>query len=88
MQKGVAMALSAPQHPRTAASQPDADRFAPVAAGGPIADLQRTLEQRLLAAERPMAPHDAEGGLAAEVSRIAGPALLAVAYVSVALWWF
>lgn len=81
------MALPSPQHPRPAAGTPDADRFGTVAAGGPIADLQRTLEQRLHAVERPMESKDIEG-IANRLSRLSGPALLAAAYVSIALWWF
>jgi hypothetical protein len=81
------MAQAAPKHPYSTVSAPTADRFGKVAAGGPIADLQRTLEERLLAADRPMAP--TEGiEVTHRVSRLAGPALLITAYAGVALWWF
>ena len=82
------MAQAAPQHPYAAVSSPEPDRFGAVAAGGPIADLQRTIEQRLIAADQPMM-HSAEGaGVAHRLSRLAGPTLLVAAYGAVALWLF
>lgn len=82
------MAQAAPKHPYPASTTSAPDRFGKVAAGGPIADLQRTLEQRLLAVDRPMAPTAEEAGIAHRLSRLAGPALLLAAYGAVALWWF
>lgn len=81
------MAQAAPEHPHPNIATPTADRSGKVAAGGPIADLQRTLEERLLAADRPMAPTE-EVGITHRVSRLAGPMLLIAAYAGVALWWF
>lgn len=89
------MAQAAPEHPHPHTSAPmvapiaapTADRFGKVAAGGPIADLQRTLEERLLAADRPMASTE-EVGITHRISRLAGPVMLIAAYAGVALWWF
>jgi hypothetical protein len=81
------MAQPAPVQPRIHPSAPDA--FGRVAAGGPIADLHRTLEERLIDCQAiPLVavPHDRGGPHI--VSRIAGPTLLVAAYAAVAIWWF
>ena len=82
------MAEAAPQQPHPIACPGVTDRFGRVAAGGPIADLQRTLEQRLLAADQPLTGDETESGIAHRASRLAGPMLLITAYVAVAAWWF
>ena len=83
------MAQAASQH--QPAISPEANRFGRVAAGGPIAEIQRTIEERMMAIDwqalQPAAATD-DGGALHRVSRAAGPALLAVAYAAVAIWWF
>lgn len=59
-----------------------------VAAGGPIADMQRSLEERLAAAGPIEDSPAQDGGIAHRISRLAGPMLLVAAYLAVALWWF
>lgn len=67
----------------------ETDTTGMVAAGGPIADLQRTLEERLIDCQAVMltsvSPH--LGG-PHPLSRMAGPTLLVAAYAAVAIWWF
>ena len=66
--------------------------FGRVAAGGPIAELHQTIQERLMTtdwnaqADADVVPVEAR---AIEVaSRLAGPLLLVMAYASVTAWWF
>ena len=80
------MVQAAPQQPeRPTPVAPDG--FGRVAAGGPIAELQRQIEERLNAVDLDAQP-SVDDGLSHRLSRIAGPTALAFAYVGVALWWF
>jgi hypothetical protein len=78
------MAHAAPlpqQAPRIAPTSGD------VAAGGPIAELQRSIEHRLRAdVATPL--DEAKDDVAHRLSRLVGPMLLVGAYSAVAAWWF
>ena len=84
--KEIVMAQAAPAQRAIAV---DTDPAGAIAAGGPIAELQRTIEERMMTTEwHAGSTSYSEGGFPHLVSRAAGPALLAVAYGAVALWWF
>lgn len=74
-------------HPAVKAAETPPERFGAVVAGGPIAELQRCLEARLLTADHTEIARPVEADAAHRLSRLCGPALLVAAYAGVALWW-